>query len=39
MIFDGGPECREYHSETISDDDRERLEAEIGSKFARKVLP
>jgi len=36
MIFGGCPECREYHAETISDDDRDRLEREIGAKFSRR---
>lgn len=26
MVFSGGPECREYRFDTVSDEDRERLE-------------
>lgn len=33
MVFSGGPECREYRFDTVSDEDRLRLEAEIGAKF------
>lgn len=33
LVFSGGPECREYHFDTVSDEDRERLEREIGAKF------
>lgn len=35
MVFSGGPECTEYNADTISDEDRERLEREIGAPFAR----
>ena len=35
VIFAGGPPCKEYHHDTISDEDRERLEREIGVKFKK----
>ena len=37
MIFSGGPECREYRYDTVSDEDRERLEAELGARFKRRT--
>ena len=36
MVFSGGPECHVYDCDSISDEDRERLEREIGAPFTRR---
>ena len=35
VIFSGGPPCKEYRYDTVSDEDRERLEIELGARFKR----